>query len=300
MIPHLQAGGAALSVVAALSLCVVPALSGCCTRNPPGHLANLMRHKDLPSDTAELMELADQLAAKRPRTLHSTSRALAALEKALTLGYPRSYELLWRLARAHVMLVELLKEKRPRLELGRQGGRYAREAIRLESKRVEGYYYLAQNVARMAEAMSKLKYLVYFKGKTDIAARIDESYDDAGPLRFLGKLYLTAPAWPVSIGSTEKAVELLERAVELSPVPMNRLFLGEAYFHDEEYEDADKEIRKALALGRKRGLERHWIAEGKKYLQMIRDQQARPPGSSLGGPAPVLAIAPLDHRGRTP
>lgn len=266
-------------------------LSGCCARGTRGQLANLPRHKDLPSDTADLVELSDKLSEKRPRTVHSSSRSLAALEKALEMGYPRSFELLWRLSRSCVDLLELLDEKRARMELGRRGGRYAREAIRLEPARVEGYYYLAQSSARLAEAMAKMKFIPYFKSKIERAARLNERFDDAGPLRFLGKLYLQAPAWPVSVGSPEKAVEVLERAVKLSPIPLNLLFLGQAYFHDEEYEDADETIRRALAAGRKRGLASHWIAEGERYLRQIREEEASPPGSRIHRHAGPLVAA---------
>lgn len=271
-------------------LLVSALLSGCCARGNRGQLASLPRHKDLPSDTADLVELSDELSKKRPRTLHSASRSLAALDKALTLGHPRTYELLWRLSRASVDLLELLDEKRSRLELGRRAGRFARDAVRLEPGKVEGYYYLAQSSARLAEAMSKMKFIPYFKAKIEHAARLDEAYDEAGPLRFLGKLYLQAPAWPVSVGSPERAVQVLERAVELSPTPLNRLFLGEAYFHDEEYEDADETIRGALADGRKRGLASHWIMEGERYLRQIREEEASPPGSRiLGRPGELVA-----------
>lgn len=267
-------------------------LSGCCTRGTRGQLDSLPRHKDLPSSTAALVELADQLSQQHPHTLRNTSRALAALEKALNTGHPRSFDLLWRLSRSCNDLLVLLAGKRDRLELGRRGGRYAREAVRLEPARVEGYYYLAQSAARLAEAMSKMKFIPYFKSKIEKAARLDERFDQAGPLRFLGKLYLQAPAWPVSVGSPEKAVEILERAVALSPTPLNRLFLGQAYYHDEEFEDADEAIRKALADGRKKGLERHWIREGQRYLRQIQTEKASPPGSRIHRkPGAVVAAA---------
>ena len=266
-------------------------LTGCCARGTRGQLSSLPKHRDLPSATAALVELADKLSQRHPHTLHSTSRALAALEKALNTRHPRSYDMLWRLSRASNDLLVLLPGKHDRLELGRRGGRYAREAVRLEPEKVEGYYYLAQSAARLAEAMSKMKFIPYFKSKIEMAARLDEKFDQAGPLRFLGKLYLQAPAWPVSVGSPEKAVEMLERAVELSPTPLNRLFLGQAYYHDEEYEDADEAIRQALAEGRKKGLERHWIKEGKRYLRQIQTEQASPPGSRIQGRPGVLVAA---------
>lgn len=60
---------------------------------------------------------------------------------------------------------------------------------------------------------------------------LDPSYDDAGPLRLLGRLHALAPKVPFFTGwiDRDKAVEHLEEAIRLAPEhPYNRLFLAEA------------------------------------------------------------------------
>ena len=51
----------------------------------------------------------------------------------------------------------------------------------------------------------------------------------------IGRLYHKAPGFPFSVGSTKKAIECLEKAVELgSSFYLNRLFLAEAYISNRE------------------------------------------------------------------
>lgn len=69
-----------------------------------------------------------------------------------------------------------------------------------------------------------------------VAAILDELYDNAGPHRFLGRLHAVAPKVPGFTGwvNREKAVELLARAHELVPEdPNNELFLIEAWLDHE-------------------------------------------------------------------
>jgi len=74
----------------------------------------------------------------------------------------------------------------------------------------------------------------------------------------------------VSIGDREKAVEVLERAVKLAPVPLNRLFLAEAYFHDDEYEKAREILESVLQLPPEQGLAPRWRSEAESYLKRVR------------------------------
>ena len=80
------------------------------------------------------------------------------------------------------------------------------------------------------------------------AVELDPGVDQGGPLRLLGALYLRAPPWPRGPGDSEKALGLLERAVEEYPGhPLNHFFYAEALLDDEEYADALEEIEVARA-----------------------------------------------------
>lgn len=229
------------------------------------------RYKGLPAENAALIKLSDEALIKRPLHFKAADRALAALEKALKQAQPTGrFEVYWKLARACFLLTEILPTKQQRLIYARQGRDYAGWATTLEPKRAEGHYYRALNIAKVAEATSDRKKIKAMAAEAEIAARLNPRLDEAGPLRFLGKVYITAPAWPVSIGSSEKAVEYLERAVSLAPTPLNRLFLGEAYYHEEEYDRARKFIQQALRDGKSGALDSRWMGEGQEYLERIR------------------------------
>jgi tetratricopeptide (TPR) repeat protein len=169
-------------------------------------------------------------------------------------------------------MTEQLANKQQRLAYAQTGREYAERARAVQPGRVEPHYYLALNTAKVAEAGNKLTLIKPMIAIAEAAARIDPRYDEAGAYRFIGKVYLTAPAWPVSVGSPEKAIEFLERAVSISPIAINRLFLGEAYFHDESYAKAKLHIGAALRDGAK--LDPRWRQEGESYLRRIRDKDS--------------------------
>ena len=64
----------------------------------------------------------------------------------------------------------------------------------------------------------------------------------------LGELYLRAPAFPVSIGNSAKAVEHYRRAVDQDPEFLeNRLGLTEALLTEEKAGEACFELKKILS-----------------------------------------------------
>jgi tetratricopeptide (TPR) repeat protein len=80
---------------------------------------------------------------------------------------------------------------------------------------------------------------------------LDETYADAGPHRFLGRLHSEAPKIPFFTGWVDRgeAVRHLERAVELAPgEPENLLFLAEALLeHRPRRSDEARELLRELA-----------------------------------------------------
>ncbi len=86
-----------------------------------------------------------------------------------------------------------------------------------------------------------------------IASLLDESYDHAGGLRFLGQLHAAAPRVPFITGwvDRQEGLRLLRRAVELSrDDPRNLLFLAEAILeHDREHRDEALELLRELDRG---------------------------------------------------
>lgn len=268
-----------------LTLSVVLVLLSACPSSGPRYVPDPDRDRGLPADVTRLIALADQLTAvplaEEPPPLAKSDRAIAALEKARSLAPQRAFDIQWRLARACFLMTEALSDKSQQHNYAIRGSEYARGAQSLNDKRVEPHYFLALNQAKVAEATSNVQLIKAMVEPAKKAARIDETYDDAGPLRYLGKVYLTAPAWPVSVGDPGKAIETLERAVKLAPVPLNRVFLGQAYYHDEEYDAAERQLRQALGDPRVGRLDKRWRKEAEDYLGRIAAGSTTDPRTNL-------------------
>ena len=256
-----------------------------CPSSGPRYVPDPDRSKDLPLDPARLIALADQLTAvslaEKPPVLAKTDRALAALERALSVAPDKAFAIQWRLSRACFLMTEVLGEKSQKHYYANRGTEYARKARSLNDKRVEPHYFLALNLSKVAEATSNVQLITTMVKPASRAAGIDETYDSAGPLRYLGKVYLMAPAWPVSVGDPGKAIDTLERAVKLAPIPLNRIFLGQAYYHDEEYEAAEQQLRQALGDPRVGRLGKRWKKEAEDYLSRITAGATTDPRTNL-------------------
>ena len=107
-----------------------------------------------------------------------------------------------------------------------------RGAIESNPTDAPAIYYLAMNLGQLArtKSLGALKIVREMEDLFERARALNERYDEAGPHRNLGLLYLETPGRPTSIGSRPKARQNLKRAIELSPkFPENRLCLIEAY-----------------------------------------------------------------------
>jgi tetratricopeptide (TPR) repeat protein len=151
--------------------------------------------------------------------------------------------------------------------------RFGQAAVAADRDNAAYQYYLSLNMA-LALKMGPLTAAPFNLSSVVKALKrsvdMDPDMDDGGPLRVLGALYLKAPPWPAGVGDEEKALELLEQAVEDHPDhPLNHLFLAEAQIEDEEYESAQEHIdlaRKLLDPARF-----HWRAE--RWGKMVDDVQ---------------------------
>jgi len=185
---------------------------------------------------------AEAAFAVRPRMVDTVRFAFGRMVAAARS--PRSvdragYDRLVRAARYAVWLA---------LALGGAGDVYADSAIMLantalgrDSSRVEAWYYRAIGAglwAREHESTGR-DAMRQMRDDATRAIGIDSTFDRAGPSRVLGALYLRAPGPPAGIGSTRRAVPLLEQACRIAPGHTeNRLFLAEAYMEQNRAGDA--------------------------------------------------------------
>ena len=222
----------------------------------------------LPDDSEQLIKLSDQQSQKRTVSITESSQMRAALERALPRTRDR-FEIHWRIARSCFQQAEALSKPKSVTAAGKAGSEQAKLAATARPGRVEGHYYLALNIAKIAEANSKLLLIKSMVSAAQKAAEIDASYDRAGPLVFLGKVYLTAPSWPVSVGDPEKAIGLLQRALKVSDRPLTHIFLAQAFFAEEQFDEASAHIDRALTHQDVDQLESKWIREAKQLRGKI-------------------------------
>jgi hypothetical protein len=153
--------------------------------------------------------------------------ALRALEELGRLEGESVELLVWR-ARVVQFLVDAQTDERDLLRWCRRGEDLAERLRELAPERVEGHYFGAVFLGQRAQRQPARAALWLPELETlgRRAVEIDESYDDAGPLRFLGMFLVSAPSWPLGPGDSDAGIEHLRRAVELDPYPVNRLLLA--------------------------------------------------------------------------
>ena len=178
-----------------------------------------------------------------------TGEVLACLERSLARKEGVRGKILAELARLYFALGETAKEDE-RLAWYEKGRHHAELLCREEPKRVEGYYWLALNlcgicqVSRAGQALSMVPTIVE---NLEVALAIDQSYDQGGPLRVLGRIRYRAPPWPLSEGDLKQSLNLLRVAAEIAPDnSTNHLYLAETLIQLGEAEEACAELDRAL------------------------------------------------------
>ena len=174
---------------------------------------------------------------------------LACLEKSLALKEGARGTILAELARLFFALGETAKEPE-RLAWYEKGRHYAELLCREEPKRVEGYYWLALNlcgICQLSRAGRALSIIPTIVENLELALGIDESYDQGGPLRILGRILYKAPPWPLSEGDLKQSLNLLRIAAKIAPGnSTNHLYLAETLIQLGEAKEACTELDRAL------------------------------------------------------
>jgi tetratricopeptide (TPR) repeat protein len=246
-------------------------LAGCPV--PPIKSAATVTSEKLPEKVPDLVKYADDIYARPNPSAEEKEYALLALDKAAKED-PKNFEAQWKAARAAQWLAaEYYDDKTKRAHFSGRGIEYAKAAIDLEPKRVEGHYYSGINLGLSATTkVVGAKFMVpSVRDALKKAMQIDACYDHGGPPAVLGSLYAEAPPWPASIGDPDKGVELLRQALKCAPDwPLNHLLLGNALVKAESYDEAKKEYEVVLAAQAKPEDEHSlptWKTKAKKGLE---------------------------------
>lgn len=178
-----------------------------------------------------------------------TGEVVVCLERTLALNEGARGTILAELARLFFTLGETAREHE-RLAWYEKGRHHAELLCREEPKRVEGYYWLALNlcgICELSRARRALSLLPVIAENLEVALAIDESYDQGGPLRVLGRIRCKAPPWPLSEGDLKQSLTLLRTAAQIAPDnSTNHLYLAETLLQLGEAEEACTELDRAI------------------------------------------------------
>jgi tetratricopeptide (TPR) repeat protein len=172
-----------------------------------------------------------------------------ALYEGLLQGNPA---LLTRLARACFILGDMapVKERGHYYEKGLD---YADRLLAQEPNGVAGHYWKAMNLSGLADVGTQIqgfKLLPKIMDELKLVLALDETYDDAGAHRVIGRIYFEAPSWPISVGDKKKSLANLTTAVRLAPNhSTNHLYLAETMLAMGQTDQVREELKKVLTDG---------------------------------------------------
>ena len=213
----------------------------------------------------------DALYAERhlPANLRALEAALAAHLQ------PDNYGWNWRAARLdHFRAMQLQTENPGEARaLFSHGAGCAQTAQGLEGDRVEAAFWAptcALEAARLGGKLATAAILGRAQKQLDRAARLDEAYHYAGPLRVLGRVTHLKPL--LLGGSLDRALAFYERALQLAPSHSTTLlYYADALLDDNQPAQARRVLNGLVAAEpspgwvweseRDRALARRWIEE---------------------------------------
>ena len=208
---------------------------------------------------------ADAILSSPTLDYSQAQRALALLEGLIPSPGPARPRLLARLARCCFILGDLAEKKDLRQQSYEKGRTYAEMLLKEEPGGVAGHYWLALNLAGLADvggAWQGRSLLPRILEELNRSLALDEAYDQAGAHRVLGRIYFEAPGPPFSVGDLDKSLNHLSAAVRLAPeCSTNHLYLAETLLrlHLDDPTPARRELEQVLTSTRPavhpRGLE---------------------------------------------
>ena len=190
------------------------------------------------------MARADALMESPALDSQQAQQALALYEELL----PGSPLLLVRLARTCFVLGDMAPDA-SRAGYYEKGLTYAEKLVAQQPDGAAGHYWKALNLSGLADVnrLRGFKLLPQIMDELERSLALDETFDQAGAHRVLGRIYFEAPGWPVSVGDRKKSLEQLTAAVRLAPDnSTNHLYLAETLLAMGEKAQAREELEKVL------------------------------------------------------
>lgn len=219
-----------LKILGCIALCLLSAAAGLSA--PSGPLAE--------ADALLMSPALDRGQAEKALNLYAGVLSSAAAARPSVLA---------RLSRTCFILGQLAAQKQS-MDYYRQGQSYAETLIGEEPNRTEGHYWLAMNLCGQADAGGSLlgrRLLPRIMEELMRAVALDETYDQAGAHRVLGRIYYEAPGWPLSVGDLNKSLQHLQAATRLAPATStNHLYLAQTLERLQHPDQARRELEQVL------------------------------------------------------
>lgn len=174
------------------------------------------------------------------------------------------------LSRLEYMRAQLEVNKKRRVELFQDCIAIADQAIELNGNDVRGLFWKAAAMGKLAEddgVLSALRLIRPMEGLLLKVIALDESYENAGAHRALGRIYHLLPDFPISFGSNQKALMHLRRAYELFPQDV----ITRAFYADLLYDEGqEKEARYHADFVMKAQIHEEDAREYAEYVSIAR------------------------------
>lgn len=204
------------------------------------HLPDQSVHKTETETVSATIETGFRVCA--PCTRYQAQRWASSARQDGTLAI--------KAANCYAFLVKQGKDKELRLADAKKGRKLAETAVTMLPRSGLAHYLYAYLTGLEAEndSLRGLELVPVIEREALLASDVNPAIDRGGPDRILGELYLQAPAFPVSIGDSARAVDHYRRAVDQDPEFFeNRLGLAEALLAEEEPGKACFELKKILS-----------------------------------------------------
>lgn len=169
---------------------------------------------------------------------------------------PRSFEVTWRIARAHWWLANTQENRTLKKALAVKGIEWAERAIEIEPRRVEGHYVHGISIGEYATCVGIGRAILddvggKFEDSMHKSYELDRDIDNGGPMIALGRYYYVMP-WPIRDYPASR--RLLEELKDRHPnALLGRVFLAETYYEIGERDSARVELEYVLSAEPSRG-----------------------------------------------
>ena len=216
-------------------------------------------------------------AIKQAETLFKLREDIAKLQEAVNvLGKARDwrdpdFEIEWKFARMNYFLGKQSSDKKEAEGIFGRGRDAGAIAARLNPSRPEGHFWFGANLgelARMDPMITGIKSVGDIRSAMNKVLEIDPSYQNSSAYDALAQIELESR---LTGGSSDKAVELLQKALETERDNSNlHLHLASAYLAQKKDAEARKQIDLLLAMkpNPEYAIEyRDSVAQAKKMLE---------------------------------